>query len=206
MPDEREEIAAAVASCLGGEPRRHHRRYRLRAARCHTGGDARRDRARGTRASPRRSGRTRAGERRTRSCRAGSPASSGRRSSSTCRARPAAAATATPCSGRRSLHGLELAAGDRETRTGRREHPRAVSPAPLRAVDPLRAHRLRAPVRLRRCAAVRGRLAGLGGDGLGDGGDGRRAHTRDEPQPPRGRGARRPQPAHRGAGAPVRAR
>ena len=93
--------------------------------------------------------------------------------------------------------------GTARHRTDRHERTRRFAPTPLRATRSLRAHHLRAAVRVRGCVAVRRRLAGLGDDGVGDGGDGRRTHARDEPEPPRGRRARRPESAHRDAELPA---
>ena len=120
VPDERDAIAAAIVELADDAQRRaHHRRHRPRPARRHARGDDARCSTARRPGSPRRSAPTRSRRRRTRCSRAGSPASAARRSSSTCPARPAAAATASRCSSRRSRTRSQLLAG--ETQSGHRQ-------------------------------------------------------------------------------------
>ena len=82
-------------------------------------------------------------------------------------------------------------------RTSRHERDRTLAAAPLRLARQVRAHRLRAALRLRRRVPRRRRLPGHRQPRLAHARDDRRPHAGDGAQPAHRRRARRPQPAHR---------
>ena len=125
------------------------------------------------------------------------------RSSSTCRARPAAAATATRCCGRRSATRWRCSPTS-PRRTCRRAHSTMRIAPPLLPARQVRAHDLRAAVRVRRRVPRRRRGPVGARPALDHGRDGRRALARDGAQPADRRADRRREPAHRGARDPVR--
>ena len=117
-----------------------------------------------------------------------------------------AAATASRCCGPRSSTGSSSPPATRPRRTARHEHDGALAAAPLRLARQVRAHGLRAAVRLRRRVPRRRRLPGHREPRLAHARDGRRPDARDGAQPARRRRARRPQPAHGGPRDPGRDR
>ena len=92
-------------------------------------------------------------------------------------------------------HAVELLAGEPTAHIARHDRPRV--PGPLLLARQVRAHDLRAAVRLRRRLPGRRRRAERARPGLDHGRDGRRPLAGDGAEPPDRRRPRRAQPAHR---------
>src|SRR5437762_2614385 len=130
--------------------------------------------------------------------RAGSPGCATARSSSTCPARRAAAATASRCCSRHSATRSSCSQASR-LHTGRHDFRSRHVPAALRVAGQDRAHRLRAAVRLRRRPALRQEDPLGTRPRLDHAGDDRRPFAGDGVEPADRRRDRRAQPALGGA-------
>ena len=205
VPDERDAIAAAIAELARGRcGRADDRRHRARTARRHAGGDRRRARAAG------------AGDR------GGDP----RRLAARRRRTPCSRAALAGVRGQTLVVNLPGSPGgcrdgfavlrpalEARARAARRRADGAppdmtaalAYPRPLRVARQVRAHDLRAAVRLRRRVPRRGRRAERARPGLDHGRDGRCPLARDGAEPADRRRHRRAQPAHGRPRAAVRA-